>query len=96
MTGRRVIVGWMDGVVRVFTCTLSSLSLSSTLLLSLPPSFSIFFPSSSLSPSLSAPGAFLFSSISIFLIYALSVLTDPPFCCYCFVHFLLSGAQGWH
>lgn len=74
----------------------SSLSLSSTLLLSLPPSFSIFFPSSSLSPSLSAPEAFLFSSISIFLIYALSVLTDPPFCCYCFVHFLLSGAQGWH
>lgn len=31
MTGRRVIVGWMAGVVRVLTCTLSSLSLSSCL-----------------------------------------------------------------
>ena len=71
----------------------SSLSLSSTLLLSLPVLF--FFPSSSLSPSLSAPEAFLFSSTSIFLIYALSVLIDSPFCYYCYAHFLLRGAQGW-
>ena len=64
---------------------------------SLPPSILFyFFSSSSLSPCLSAPEAFLFSTISIFLIYALSVLTDPPFCYYCYVHFLLSGAQGWH
>lgn len=69
----------------------SSLSLSFTLLLSLPLSY--FFFSSSLSPSPSAPEDFLFSSISIFLIYALSVLTDP-FCCYCYVHFFTQRCSG--
>lgn len=62
---------------------------------SLPPSVLFFSSSSSLSPSLSAPEAFLFSSTSIFLIYALSVLTDSLFCYYCYARFLLRGAQGW-